>query len=248
MWQLLRDAGCIEHYSGERALQWLVGKKVAVDLSIVCWHHPLFLKFTYIITYPILLILCVISIVPLNWPPKDRRSQELHAHLVPKVWVYNIYYFTNSFILFFDLSFPLKHHPSAFAIHTRANARTRTRARARTHGRTSARTYQVLAEILFSNQVEMRTEGNARKVVFERLVQLCRLGASPILCADGCPPKEKAQTLRDRFERRNGYAGGGGNAGGSEWRHTLAFTSWEYADEGPPPFLPTLPAWWGMSC
>lgn len=136
MWQLLRDAGCIEHYSGERALQWLVGKKVAVDLSIVCWHHPLFLKFTYIITYPILLILCVISIVPLNWPPKDRRSQELHAHLVPKVWVYNIYYFTNSFIFWSLL--PSKASPVCLCnTHTRerTHAHTRTRTNTRTHTR-----------------------------------------------------------------------------------------------------------------
>ena len=58
----------------------------------------------------------------------------------------------------------------------------------------------------------MRTDANARKVVFERLVQLCRRGASPILCADGRPPKEKRQTLRDRFEQRHGYAGGGASS------------------------------------
>jgi 5'-3' exonuclease len=58
-----------------------------------------------------------------------------------------------------------------------------------------------------------RTESNARRVVFERLVHLCKRGATSIICADGIPPNEKAQTLRDRFAARNGYAGGGWGVG-----------------------------------
>ena len=35
MWQLLRENGCIELYSGDKARDWLIGKRVAVDLSII---------------------------------------------------------------------------------------------------------------------------------------------------------------------------------------------------------------------
>ena len=35
MWPLLRENGCIDSYSGDRAREWLQGKRIAIDLSII---------------------------------------------------------------------------------------------------------------------------------------------------------------------------------------------------------------------
>lgn len=67
----------------------------------------------------------------------------------------------------------------------------------------------LLAQLQLSASPDLNTHAMARKLVFERVVWLLRLGAQVVGCGDGSPPDSKARTLKQRFSARHGFSGGG---------------------------------------
>ncbi|KAL4425232.1 hypothetical protein ABPG75_009248 [Micractinium tetrahymenae] len=61
-------------------------------------------------------------------------------------------------------------------------------------------------------------EERCMKVAFERALQWLRHGCLPVPVVEGRPPDEKLAAQRARFEARNGYAGGGSQAGAAQFQ------------------------------